>query len=219
MGLRRKLEMIRRRKWTILTCGVVVGVAIGGVSALRPPEYTAEARVRLAPDVVTPLDPLAIPGVVAVSDRTMVAFAESTTSAGVARQAAAALHVDATRIAASVTARRVGATDQIAVVAKSEHRAEATRAANASARAAIAARQLAAVGTLQRAANGLDPELASLKSRMADLDAQVRARTGTTAATAQLDAAASQFQTLESRQQDLRRAADGLAPGASLVHA
>ncbi len=219
MGFRRSLDMIKRRKWSILTCGIVVGAAVGGLSTLRAPAYTAEARVRLvAPDAANRIDPLAIPGPTTVSDPALNAFARTTSSTAVAKRAATDLpHAAASSVVGSVSAHRIDATDQVAVVARNGNRARATRTANAFARAAIAARQLAAVGTLQGAVDALDPQLASLKSRMADLDAQVRARTGAAAATAQLDAVATQFETLQSRQQDLRRAADGLRPGAVLV--
>jgi len=214
MGLRRNVDMIKRRKWSIVVCGIVVGSVVGGLSAFRTPTYTAGARVRPQPDAAAgQLDSPANSRAAITSAAPVTGLMDATTSAAVAKHVAAHLP----GVAGSVSVHQVGTTGLVEFTATNANRERAARIANAFARAAIDDRRLAVVASLRQAADGLGPQLAKLQARMTDLDAQVQAKTASPAASAQLDAAATQYQTLQSRQQELRGDIDVRRGGAVLV--
>ena len=219
MRLRRIVDMVRRRKWSIVTCAVVVGSVAAGVSVLRPPTYTATARVRLQPDrAAERLDSLTNPTRARNADGSVGALMDTLTSPPVAKRAAAGIPgATSGALLRSVSVRQVGTTDQIEITARNASRARAARTANALARAAIESRRLAAVGAVRSAIKGLDPQLSTLRARMTELDTQARSRSGSPVATAQLDAAAAEYQKLQSRQQDLLRDVELRSGGAVLV--
>src|SRR5688500_5596338 len=53
-GLRETLEILRRRKWTILVVTAIVVAAAVGYALLRPTTYTAEAVVLVSGTGTTP---------------------------------------------------------------------------------------------------------------------------------------------------------------------
>lgn len=187
MGLRHSLEVVRRRKWSIVACGVVVGVLLGGFLALRAPSYSATARVRTPND----LGPSR-----AIADRAVALIPGAQSSA----------------LRSAVRVRRIGASDLFAITATSADRSGAARIANAFARSYIEAERVNAVSAERRSVADLDGQMATLQTRLQDLDAQVsRAKTPSAATTAQLASATAQYEALQNRRQELQ--AGGGLPG------
>ncbi len=209
MGLRRNLGTLRRRTWTIIAFGVVVGALVGamvgGYSALRVSTYSAHARVMLRlNDPAQLLNPLAAGATGSNAARDATAQLDIVTSTAVAKQAAARVS-GATIVAMrrAVSVRRVGTDALIEITGTSPSRLRAARIANAFARAYVDVRLAATVASLQQVKQSVDAQLASLDARIADLDSQARAKPSSEAPPAQLAAAANRYQLLQGRQQEL----------------
>ena len=209
MGLRRNLGILRRRTWTIIAFGIVVGALVGamvgGYSAVRSSTYSANARVMLRlDDPAQLLNPLAPPATPTNAARDVMAQLDIVTSAEVAKRAVA--RVPGATIAGlrdAVSVRRVGADALIEITGTSASRIRAARIANAFARAYVDVRLAATTGSLQQVKQSLDAALVSLQARIEELDRQARAKPSSAAAPAQLAAAATQYQNLQDRQQEL----------------
>ena len=216
MRFRRTLDTIKRRKWSVIACGLVVGIAAAGFSLLRTPTATAVARVRLVP---TGVESLGVNSpAIGTPEATVNALNDARSSAAVARGVGARIpSVTASTLGRSVSVQRVGTGDIVDVTVTNSNAVRAREIANTFARAAIESRHADVIASLRSTAKGLQPQLTALDARMTDLDAQARSRSGSSLASAQLAAVASQHQTLLSRQQDLRQAADQIDPEAVLV--
>lgn len=209
MGLRRNLEMLRRKTWTVIAfcvvVGALVGAMVGGFSGVRASTYSANARVMLRlDDPAELLNPLAAGATDTSAARDVTAQLDVVKGAEVTRQAAA--HVPGITVAAlrdAVSVHRVGTDALIEITGTSPSRIRSARIANAIARAYVDMRLAATVASLQQVKQGVDTQLASLDARIGELDAQARAKPSSEAAPAQLAAAANQYQDLQGRQQDL----------------
>ena len=213
MELRPYLDLLRRRIWFILEAVVVVALVAGVGSSLRTAKYTATASVVLQPD--NPAEQLN-PTQPNFSDpnRFVQAQVEIMESEGVAEQASRSLHgVTAKQIEPKVTVASSSASNVLKVSASDSDPRQARDIANAVVNGYIENRRQNAIVGLQQAAKDLDDKLASLQATMADLDAKIASATAAGASgapapnvdalKASRDAAATQFQTLYARQQEL----------------
>ena len=133
MGLRRNLGILRRRTWTIIAFGIVVGALVGamvgGYSAVRSSTYSANARVMLRlDDPAQLLNPLAPPATATNAARDVMAQLDIVTSAEVAKRAVA--RVPGATVAGlrdAVSVRRVGADALIEITGTSASRIRAAR--------------------------------------------------------------------------------------------
>ena len=216
MRFRRTLDTIKRRKWSVIACGLVVGIAAAGFSLLRTPTATAVARVRLVP---TGVESLGVNSpAIGTPEATVNALNDARSSAAVTRRVGGRIpSVTATTLGRSVSVQRVGTGDIVDVTVTNPNATagQGDREYLRPCRDRISTRRRDRFAPEHR--EGLQPQLTALEARMTDLDAQARSRSGSSVASAQLAAVASQHQTLLSRQQDLRQAADQIDPEAVLV--
>ncbi len=206
MGLRRSLEMLGRRKWWILGCGIVVGSLVGGLSAREAPTYSAQARiqVRTGPLGVTP------------SDRAVNARVDAITDEPVLTPVASRLgHTTTARVRDAIAVDRVGDA-VIAITATGSTRAHAARIANAVARTAIEVDLATQVRDAQTTVADLDAQLAGLQARTDALDEQIGSGTPSAAQSAQFTAMADRTQAAQDHRQRLQHTLD-VGPTASAI--
>lgn len=202
MRLRHSLEVLRRRKWSTVTCAVVVGIAFAGIAWSRSPEGSATARVELRGasgngDASGTIDATA-------PSRTAPLMDAPTKRAVADRAADLASGIRPSEFLGEVTLRRVGTTDMVDVIATSTSAARATRVANGFARAFVEARRAAIVASVQRALADLEAQMTTVQTRIDELDQRIGTRTASTATAAQLSAATTEFQALDHRHQSIQ---------------
>ena len=198
MRLRRSLESLRRRTWSIVACGVVVGGVVGAVMTLRPPTYSATARVQLRTDRAS-------------------AQTNLVTSRAVALAAAAQVRgATSSKLADVVSARRIARTDQMAITATSASAPRSALIANAFARAYVENRRANAAAIYQHAVDDLDRQITARQAHLSDLDHQTGGKTPSPGTAAQLAAVANEVQALQTRRDDLQGNVD-LQPGPAAV--
>lgn len=199
MGLRHRLARIRRRRFSIVVCALVVTALVLTFLAVRAPDASATAEV-----VVHPQGTAGRPGPTSAQS-SVPALVDAVTSPIVVDNAIA-LVPGSTRaeILETVVVRRVGTSNRIEVTATSARRARAADIANAMARAFVEAQRQAAIVTTDAVIADLDAQLVVLQERLGELDRQIGTKSSSSATTAQLTAATTQFQALEQRRQELR---------------
>lgn len=202
MDLRTYLTVLRRHRWLIIEAVVIAALAAFAYAALKPPVYTATARVllhpndsseRITPSGEAPLDP----------DRYGAVQAELVTSPAVAGAAAATLGGgEGTALAGQVSVLSRG--EFMDISATDAQPVRAREIANAFANAYIENRRLQAVLNLQRASDELGRRLDQLQGRINDLNRQVRPDAPPNDASGSaLQAASDQYRVLYDRQQQL----------------
>lgn len=199
MGLRRSLAVLRRRTWSIVACGIVVGGAVGAVMTVRPPTYSATARVQLRADRAN-------------------AQLNIVTSRAVTRAYAARVpRASSSKLADAVSVHHNDTTDQIEITATSTSRTRSALIANAFAHAYVEARNASAASTYRHAVADLDRQIAALQAHLSDLDHQAGGKTPSPGTSAQLAAVANEVQALQTRRGDLRANVDLQQGPAALV--
>lgn len=192
LELRQYLDILRRHKWFILAVIVVVGLAAGITSNLRTPLYQATARVLLTPNNPTEQLNPANAGGVTNPNRYVTGQRSIAESENVARLAASSLaDVTLAEIEGAVSVKQGSESDVLDVSATSPDPVRARDIANAVAKGYIENRRLAAVAGLEQAAKDLADRLGPLQSAIGSPD------------TPGAQAAAVQYETLYSRQQEL----------------
>jgi succinoglycan biosynthesis transport protein ExoP len=176
MELRTYLDILRRRRWLVLSVTIVVAVVAGVTSLLRTPIYRADARVLLRPN--DPNEQLQSDGHdVADADRYLSAQLDIIKSEAVAGEAAKELPGSSVELLlAQVSASQAGATDIVRISARDRDRARATRVANAFAKAYLTNRREFAVEGLERAAKELNAKLVELQARIGELEERIARR-------------------------------------------
>ncbi len=179
MELRQYLDVLKRRKWLILQCIVVVALVAGAVSALRTPMYSASSRVLLRPDdPAEQLNPGANGSSLSSSgdpDRYVTAQMDVVTNPDVANAAAKRLKgVTPAEVTAAASVDQVGGSDMMDVTATSADPERARNVANAVAAAYIENRRLYSVAGLQRASGDIAKQLAMLQSQIAGYDQRIK---------------------------------------------
>jgi tyrosine-protein kinase len=178
MELRNYLEVLRRRRWLMLSTTIIVAMAAGITSVLRTPMYRADARVLLRPN--DPTEQLESDGRNVVdADRYLSAQLDIIKSEAVAREAAKAVPGSSlSALLDQVSASQSGTTDIVRVSAIGPNPARATKVANAFARAYFENRRQFAVEGLDRAAKELNTKLAELQARIGELDRRIASEGG-----------------------------------------
>lgn len=212
--------ILRRRMWSVLACGVVGGVVVGGFSFVRVPKYSASARVLLSTDAPVASIGAFGSGTTSPNPSVDVAAQMDTVSSHevVQRVVARLAGTSSAQLRRAVSVRRVNNRDLFVITASSSSRDRSARIVNAFAQSYIEVRRLRVVGAFQAVSGTFGKQLATLKDRIAELDGQVRAKSSPPAASAQLTAAATQYQVLVNRQQELQTLAD-LQKGAAVIAA
>ena len=200
MGLRHRLERVRRRKWSVAACWLVAGALVITFLAIRPSSAAARAEL------------LARPGVsqgsttIAGKRESATALVDAVTSRAVVDDAVARVPgASRSELLSSVVVRRLGTSDRIQITATSRHRARAAQLANGLARAFVESRRAIAANTKVRAIALVDAQLAQLQTRLDELDGETSGKSPSTASAARLAAATTQFQSLEERRRELLR--------------
>ena len=200
MGLRHRLERVRRRKWSVAACWLVAGALVITFLAIRPSSAAARAEL------------LARPGVsqgsttIAGKRESATALVDAVTSRAVVDDAVARVPgASRSELLSSVVVRRLGTSDRIQITATSRHRARAAQLANGLARAFVESRRAIAANTKVRAIALVDAQLAQLQTRLDELDGETSGKSSSTASAARLAAATTQFQSLEERRRELLR--------------
>jgi non-specific protein-tyrosine kinase len=176
MELRTYLEILRRRRWLLVSATMVVALLAGVTSALRTPMYRADAQVLLRPnDPSEQLDATNANTPVANADRYLSAQLDIIKSEAVARAAATEVPGATVELLAQVSAGQSGATDIVRISATDPDPARATKVANAFAKAYIENRRVYAVAGLERATAEIDAKLRELQNRIGELDGQIEA--------------------------------------------
>ena len=193
MGLRHRLERVRRRKWSVLGCALVATVLVVTFLAVRPSSASARAEL------------LAHPATIARGQESATGLVDAVTSRAVVDDAVARLP-GATRseLLSSIVVRRLGTSDRIQITATSRHRARAAQLANGLARAFVESRRAIAANITARAIALLDAQVAKVQGRLDALDGETSGKSSSTAGAARLAAATTQFQSLEERRRELR---------------
>ena len=186
MRLHRSLEILKRRTWSIVACGVVVGGVVGAVMTLRPPTYSATARVQLQGDHANAQTNI-------VTSRTLAQAASARVPS-----------VSSPKLADAVSVRHVSSTDQIEITATSASSTRSALIANAFARAYVDARRASAASTYQHAVDDLDRQIGALQANLSDLDHHAGGKTPSPGTAAQLAAMANEVQALQTRRGDLQ---------------
>ena len=199
MGLRHRLERVRRRKWSVLGCALVATVLVVTFLAVRPSSASAQAELLARPA------PIQGPATIARGQESATGLVDAVTSRAVVDDAVARLP-GATRseLLSSIVVRRLGTSDRIQITATSRHRARAAQLANGLARAFVESRRAIAANTTARAITLLDAQLAKVQARLDALDGETSGKSSSTAGAARLAAATTQFQSLEERRRELR---------------
>jgi polysaccharide biosynthesis transport protein len=212
LEIRPYLEIIRRRLWFIVGAVAVVAIAAGVASGLRAPIYVSTARVFLQPgdpaEQLSPNQPnLGDP------NRFVQAQMEIVRSEAVAQGASTYLPgMTARDVQRKSSVTSSPTSDVLEISASAPKPGGARDIANAVAKAYIENRRVSAVATLTQAAKDLSDLLAPLQATIADLDTKIAAasKPGEDTPDAQVaalkssrDAAATQYQTLYARQQEL----------------
>ena len=200
MGLRHRLERVRRRKWSVAVCWLLVSALVVTFLAFRPSSASARAEVLARPGVSQ--GPTAPAG----TRESATAVVDAVTSRAVVDEAVARVPgASRSELLASVVVRRLGTTDRIQITATSRHRARAAQLANSLARAFVESRRAIAANTKVRAIALVDARLAQLQTRLDELDGETSGRSSSTGSAARLAAATTQFQSLEERRRELLR--------------
>ncbi len=198
MGLRHRLERVRRRKWSVAVCWLLVSVLVVTFLAVRPSSASARAEVLARPGVSQ--GPATQPG----SRESATAVVDAVTSRAVVDEAVARVPgASRSELLSSVVVRRLGTSDRIQITATSRHRARAAHLANSLARAFVESRRAIAANTQVRAIALVDAQLAQLQTRLDELDSETSGRSSSTGSAARLAAATTQFQSLEERRREL----------------
>ena len=200
MGLRHRLERVRRRKWSVAACWLVAGALVVTFLAIRPSSAAARAEL------------LARPGVsqgsttIAGNRESATALVDAVTSRAVVDDAVARVPgASRSELLSSVVVRRLGTSDRIQITATSRHRARAAQLANGLARAFVESRRAIAANTKVRDVARVDSQLAQLQTRLDELDGETSGTSSSTASAARLAAATTQFKSLEERRHELLR--------------
>ena len=200
MGLRHRLERVRRRKWSVTVCWLLVSALVVTFLAFRPSSASARAEVLARPGVSQ--GPTAPAG----TRESATAVVDAVTSRAVVDEAVARVPgASRSELLASVVVRRLGTTDRIQITATSRHRARAAQLANSLARAFVESRRAIAANTKVRAVALVDAQLAKLQTRLDELDGETSGKSSSTGSAARLAAATTQFQSLEERRRELLR--------------
>jgi tyrosine-protein kinase len=178
MELRAYLEVLRRRRWLVVSVTVLVALVAGITSLLRTPLYRADARVLLRPN--DPTEQLKSDGRdVADADRYLSSQLDIIKSEAVAREAANEVPgLSADGLLAQVSASQSGTTDIVRISATDPQPARATKVANAFAKAYFENRRRFAIEGLERAGKELNAKLTELQARIGDLDARIAGEDG-----------------------------------------
>ena len=209
MELRGYLEILRRGRLLIVAATLIVAVVAGVTSSLRTPMYTASAQVLLRPN--DPSEQIAQTNQASRqsvdADRYLAAQLDIIESRAVATAAAEEIKgASAKDLLAQVNASQAGATDIVSISARDASAARAAKVANAFAGAYIENRRVTAVAGLQKASDEIATKLTELENRIAELDSKIESDkkgTNAEALSAARYAAAVQYQSLYSRQQEL----------------
>ncbi len=198
MALHHRLELVRRRKWSVLACALLVSALVVAFLAIRTSSGSARAEVLMPPPA--PQGPIATAG----SPPSATAVVDAVTSRAVVDDAAARVH-GATRfeLLSSVVVRRLGTTDRIEITATSRDRARAAQLVNGLARAFVESRRALAANTAARAIAVLDAQLAKVQTRLDELESETAGRSSAASSAARLIAATTQFQSIEERRREL----------------
>ena len=198
MGLRHRLERVRRRKWSVLGCALVATVLVVTFLAVRPSSASARAELLARPA------PIQGPATIARGQESATDLVDAVTSRAVVDDAVARVPgASRSELLASVVVRRLGTSDRIQITATSRHRARAAQLANGLARAFVESRRAIAADTTVRAIGLVDSQLAKLQTRLDQLDGETGGKSSSTASAARLAAATTQFQSLEERRREL----------------
>jgi succinoglycan biosynthesis transport protein ExoP len=173
MELRAYLEVLRRRRWLVVSVTVLVALVAGVTSLMRTSVYRADARVLLRPN--DPTEQLQSEGRdVADADRYLSAQLDIIMSEAVAREAAKEVPGSSVDLLlAQVSASQSGTTDIVRISATDRDPVMATKVANAFAKAYFENRRQFAVEGLERAGKELNTKLAELQSRIGELDGRI----------------------------------------------
>ncbi len=199
MGLRHRLERVRRRKWSVAACCLVVIAVVVTFLAVRTSSASARAEVLARPVVAQG------PTTIARTTESATALVDAVTGRAVVDDAVARVP-GATRseLLSSVVVRRLGTSDRIQITATSRHRARAAQLANGLARAFVDSRRAIAANTTVRAIAQVDGQLAKVQTRLDELDGETNGTSSSATGAARLAAATTQFQSLEERRRELR---------------
>ena len=200
MGLRHRLERVRRRKWSVAVCWLLVSALLVTFLAFRPSSASARAEVLARPGVSQESTTQA------ATQESATAVVDAVTSRAVVDEAVARVPgASRSELLSSVVVRRLGTSDRIQITATSRHRARAAQLANSLARAFVESRRAIAANTNVRAIARVDAQLAQLQTRLDALDGETSGKSSSAGSAARLTAATTQFQSLEERRRELLR--------------
>ena len=199
MALHHRLELVRRRKWSVLACALLASALVVGFLAIRTSTGSARAEVLIPP--LSPQGSNESTG----SAPPAPAVVDAVTSRAVVDDALAQVRgVTRSELLSSVVVRRVGTTDRIEIIATSRDRARAAQLVNGLARAFVESRRALAANSAARAIALVDAQLAEVQTRLDELESETAGKSSSVSSAARLTAATTQFQSLEERRRELR---------------